>query len=104
MKKQGLDLSSWTKSLRISLRFNLICLVGFLLAWLIFWEAVPSLNRVGATALYNTVSSEPAILIVGAIATLGDIIWIPLVFCLYALRKSSYDWTSSLVLAVATVI
>jgi undecaprenyl-diphosphatase len=43
------------------------------------------------------------IFIVGSIATVGDVVWIPLVFYLYVFRKDPYDWTSSLVLAVAMV-
>jgi len=100
---KDLDLVSWIKSLRASLPVVLVCLVGFLLAWLIFWQIAPSLNRSGAIVLYNLVSTNTAILIVGGIATLGDVIWAPLVFYQYVFRKDSYDWTSALVLAVAMV-
>jgi undecaprenyl-diphosphatase len=101
--RQGFDLGSWIDSLWSSLRIVLVCLVGFLLAWLIFWHIAPSLNRSGATALYNLVSNGTAIFIIGTIATIGDDIWIPLVFYLYVFRKDPYDWTSSLLLAVAMV-
>jgi len=61
------------------------------------------LNKSGAIILYSLVQSDTAILIVGGIATLGDVIWVPLVFYQYVFRKNPYDWTSSLVLAVAIV-
>src|SRR5947199_7952646 len=99
----GLDLTSWVRSLRGSLRVIMVCLVGFLLAWLVFWQLAPSLNKNGAIALYSLVQSDTAILIVGVIATLGDVIWVPLVFYQYVFRRDHYDWTSSLVLAVAIV-
>jgi hypothetical protein len=81
--RRGLDLGSWIKSLQSSLQIILVCIVGFLLSWLIFWHIAPSLNTNGATALYNLVSNNTAIFIIGIIATIGDVIWIPLVFYLY---------------------
>ena len=99
----GLDLTSWVRSLRTSLPVIMVCLVGFLLAWLVFWQLATSLNKNGAIALYSLVQSDTAILIVGGIATLGDVIWVPLVFYQYVFRRDPYDWTSSLVLAVAIV-
>src|SRR6266704_3753448 len=99
----GPDLTSWARSLRASLRVILVCLVGFLLAWLVLCQLAPSLNTSGAIALYSLVQSDAAILIVGSIATLGDVIWIPLVFYEYVFRRDPYNWTSSLVLAVAIV-
>src|SRR5881409_522482 len=76
----GLDLTSWVRSLRASLRVIMVCLVDFLLAWLVFWQLATSLNKNGAIALYSLVRSDTAILILGGIATLGDVIWVPLVF------------------------
>src|SRR5713101_3377092 len=102
-KQQRLDLESWAKALRLSARTITVCIVGFFLAWLIFWKLAPSLNRDGATFLYNATSNNLALFTVYGIATLGDIIWIPLVFYLYVFRRDAPDWTSSLVLAVAMV-
>jgi undecaprenyl-diphosphatase len=99
----GVDLRSWMRALQASVWIVLFCVVGFLLAWLIFWQIAPSLNRSGATGLYGVISGNTAILIAGGIATIGDDIWIPLVFYLYVFRRDPYDWTSSLVLAVAMV-
>jgi len=102
-KRQGLDLESWAKALRLSARTITICVIGFFLAWLIFWKFAPWLNNDGATSLYNATNNNLALLTVYGIATLGDIIWIPLVFYLYVFRRDTQDWTSSLVLAVAMV-
>jgi undecaprenyl-diphosphatase len=77
--------------------------VGFLLSWIIFWQIDPTLNRAGATALYNLVSGNTSIAVIGWIAALGDSVWFPVVFYLYVLRRDSYDWTSATVLAVAIV-
>jgi undecaprenyl-diphosphatase len=101
--RRGFDLRSWIKGSKSSIRIFLACLVGFLLSWLVLWHIAPSINNDGATALYNLVTSNTAIIIVGSIATIGDLVWIPLVFYLYVFRKDPYDWTSSLVLAVAMV-
>lgn len=101
--KRGFDIDSWIGSLRSSLKTTLICVFGIFLSWLVFWELVPGWNRSGATSLYDLVSGNASVFIVGCIATVGDLIWIPLVFYLYVFRKSQYDWTSSLVLAVASI-
>ena len=101
--RSGLDLRSWTESLRQSYKIVVICLAGFILSWLILWHVVPSWNRSTTTVLYNLVSGNIEILTVGTIATIGDDIWIPLVFFLYVFRREQYDWTSALVMAVAMV-
>jgi len=100
-KRQRLDLESWAKALKLSARTITVCIIGFFLAWLIFWKLAPSLNSDGAMSLYNATTNNLALLTVYGIATLGDVIWIPLVFYLYVFRRDARDWTSSLVLAVA---
>lgn len=102
-RRQSLDLESWAEALRLSARIITICVIGFFLAWLVFWKLAPWLNSDGATALYNATADNLALLPVYGVATLGDIIWIPLVFYLYVFRRDARDWTSSLVLAVAMV-
>lgn len=102
-RRQGLDLESWAKALRLSAKTITICVLGFFLAWLLFWKLAPWLNSDGTTYLYNATTNSLALLAVYGIATLGDIIWIPLVFYLYVFRRDAQDWTSSLVLAVAMV-
>ena len=102
-RRQGLDLESWAKALRLSARTITICVIGFFLAWFVFWKLAPWLNSDGATSLYNATANNLALLTVYGIATLGDIIWIPIVFYLYVFRRDAQDWTSSLVLAVSMV-
>lgn len=102
-KDRGFDLRSWISCLQADLPIVVLCMLGFLLAWLIFWEIDASLNNTGAVALYSLVSNNSGIQFVGGIATLGNSIWIPFVFYLYVLRRGQYDWTSALVLAVAMV-
>ncbi|MBO0888403.1 phosphatase PAP2 family protein [Candidatus Bathyarchaeota archaeon] len=102
-KDRGFDLRSWIQCLQADLPIVVLCITGFLLAWLIFWEIDASLNKNGAVALYSLVSNNLGIQSVGGVATLGNSIWIPFVFYLYVLRRGQYDWTSALVLAVAMV-
>jgi len=54
-------------------------------------------------ALYRSISTDTLVPIIYGIATVGDLIWVPLVFWLYVFRKDSNEWTSSLILAVAMV-
>ena len=103
ISRRGFDGKSWLTSLRASIWITIVCVVGFLLAWLVLWQGAPSWNRAGAIAFYNLLSSSPSIFIVGCIATVGDDIWIPLVFYLYVFRKDQHDWNSALILAVAMV-
>ena len=99
--RSRLDLRSWIEGLRRSYKIVFVCLAGFTLSWLILWYVVPSWNRITTTVLYNLVSGNVEIFTVGTIATIGDDIWIPLVFSLYVFRREQYDWTSALVIAVA---
>ena len=101
--RAGLDLRSWAKSLRVSKRIILICIVGFILALLGLRILGTPADTYLALAFYHSISSDTFVPLIFGIATLGDIIWVPLVFWLYVFRKDSNDWTSSLILAVATV-
>jgi len=56
-----------------------------------------------AIALYRSISSDTLVPLIYGIATVGDLIWVPLVFWLYVFRKDSNEWTGSLILAVAMV-
>jgi membrane-associated phospholipid phosphatase len=101
--RPGLDTTSWAKSLRASSRIILTCVIGIILAWLILRVVAPSADSNIVTALYNSTSGDTSLLIIYGIATVGDLIWVPLVFWLYVFRKDSNEWTSSLILAVAMV-
>jgi undecaprenyl-diphosphatase len=56
-----------------------------------------------AISLYRSISGDTLVPLIYGIATVGDLIWAPLVFWLYVFRKDSNEWTSSLILAVAMV-
>jgi undecaprenyl-diphosphatase len=99
----GLDLRSWAKSLRAAERVILICIVGFVLALLGLRILGTSADTYLSIALYNLISGNTLVPLIYGIATVGDLIWVPLVFWLYVFRKDSHEWTSSLILAVAMV-
>ncbi len=99
----GLDLRSWAKSLRAAKRVILICIIGFVLALLGLRILGTSADSYLSIALYNLISGNTLLPIIYGIATVGDLIWVPLVFWLYVFRKDSNEWTSSLILAVAMV-
>jgi len=101
--KSGLDTASWAKSLRASSRIILTCAIGIALAWLVLRVVAPSADSNIVTALYNSTSGGTSLPIIYWIATVGDLIWGPLVFWLYVFPKDSNEWTSSLILAVAMV-
>ena len=99
----GLDLRSWAKSLRAAERVILICIIGFVLALLGLRIIGTSADSYLSIAIYNLISGNTLVPIIYGIATVGDLIWVPLVFWLYVFRKDSNEWTSSLILAVAMV-
>ena len=101
--RAGLDLRSWAKSLRASKRIILICIVGFILALLGLRILGTPADTYLALAFYHSLSSDSFVPLIFGIATLGDLIWVPLVFWLYVFRNDSSEWTSSLILAVAMV-
>src|SRR5690242_1753670 len=99
----GLDARLWAKSLKASQRIILICILGFALALLGLRLLGTSADSYIATSLYHSIPNDLAPLVYG-IATVGDLIWVPLVFWLYVFRKDNHEWTSSLILAVAMVL
>src|SRR2546427_2555473 len=101
--RKGRDLRSWAKSLRASYRIILLCLIGFILALLGLRILGTSADTYLALAFYHSISSDTFVPLIFGIATLGDLIWVPLVFWLYVFRKDSNEWTSSLIMAVAMV-
>src|SRR6266513_4081785 len=101
--RAGLDLRSWAKSLRASHPIIQIFIVRFVLAFLGMRILGTPANTYLALAFYHSLSSDSFVPLIFGIATLVDIIWVPLVFWLYVFRKDSNEWTSSLILAVAMV-
>src|SRR5262252_1345583 len=102
--RAGLDALSWAKSLRSSYRVILSCIVGFLLSWLVLRILAPSIDNALTIDLYNSTSDSTALRALFWIGTIGDLIWIPMVFWLYVFRKDRQEWTSALVLAVAMMV
>jgi undecaprenyl-diphosphatase len=101
--RAGLDLRSWIKSLRAAERIILVCIAGFVLALLGLRILGTSADTYVSIAFYNLISSNTLVPLIYGIATVGDLIWVPLVFWLYVFRNDSNEWTSSLILAVAMV-
>jgi undecaprenyl-diphosphatase len=101
--RAGLDLRSWAKGLRNAKRIILICITGIVLSLLGLRILGTSADTYLAIALYHSISGSALVTLFYGIATVGDLIWVPLVFWLYVFRRDSNEWTSSLVLAVAMV-
>ena len=101
--RAGLDLRSWAKSLRLAKQIILICIAGFVLALLGLRILGTSTDTSIATSLYRSISGDTLVPLVFGVATVGDLIWAPLIFWLYVFRKDSNEWNSSLILAVAMV-
>jgi undecaprenyl-diphosphatase len=101
--RAGLDLRSWAESLRVAKRIILVCVAGIVLALLGLRILGTSADTYLLLALYNSISGNTLVPIIYGIATLGDLVWVPLVFWLYVFRTDSNEWTSSLILAVAMV-
>jgi membrane-associated phospholipid phosphatase len=101
--RAGLDLRSWAKSLRDAKRIILICIIGFILALLGLRILGTSADTYLSIAFYDLVSGNTLVPLIYGIATVGDLVWVPLVFWLDVFRKDSNEWTSSLILAVAMV-
>jgi len=101
--KAGLDLRSWAKGLRLAKQIILICIAGFVLALLGLRILGTSTDTSIAISLYRSISGDTLVPLVFGVATVGDLIWAPLIFWLYVFRKDSNEWNSSLILAVAMV-
>jgi undecaprenyl-diphosphatase len=103
LERSGLDLRSWAIGLRAAKRVTLACVAGFAVSLVGLRLLGTSVDTYVAIAFYNSVSTSAFVSLAYGIATVGDLIWVPLVFWLYIFRKDSNEWTSSLILAVAMV-
>ncbi len=99
----GLDGKSWFQALRSSARIIILGLVGIILAWALLRIASPGTDHDAALALYNTGAGETVARAWWGIASIGDLIWVPLIFWLYVFRNNKHEWTSAVILAVAMV-
>ena len=101
LSRSEVDTKSWLLSLRGSAPVILAGMVGIGLSWLGLRVLSKQPDRDLALALYS-LGSNPSILYIAlAMATIGNVIWVPLVFWLYVFRKNRHEWTSAAVLAVA---
>jgi undecaprenyl-diphosphatase len=100
--RAGLDLRSWAKSLASSRTVVLVCIVGFGVA-VVLRTLGTSVDSNLASGMYNLISQGTLITVLYGIATVGDLIWAPLVFWLFVFRKEMNESTSALLLAVAIV-
>jgi len=99
-----LDARSWIRSLRASAKIVLVCLAGFFLSWLVLRVLVFPADKDATLAIYNAGSYSAVAFLAWVIASVGNAVWMPLVFWLYVLRNNKYGWTSAILFAVAIVL
>ncbi len=99
-----LDYKSWLRSIRASAKVLLICLAGFLLSLLVLRVLAFSVDKDVALAVFNTGSDRTVAYLAWVVASVGENIWIPLVFWLYVFRNNRYGWTSAVLFAVAIIL
>lgn len=99
-----LDSKSWIRSLRGSAKIVLVCLAGFLLSWLVLRVLAFPVDKDLTRAIYNAGSDPTVAFLAWVIASIGNAIWMPLVFWLYVFRDNRYGWTSAVLFAVAIVL
>ena len=100
--RAGLDLKSWAQSLEASRSVVLVCVIGFSVA-VVLRTLGTSADSDLASGMYHLISQGTLITALYGVATVGDLIWAPLIFWLYVLRKDNSESTSALLLAVAMV-
>jgi undecaprenyl-diphosphatase len=100
--RAGLDLRSWAKSLAASWTVIIVCVVGFAVA-LVLRTLGTYADSDLASGMYHLVSQGMLITALYGIATVGDLIWAPLIFWLFVFRKDANESTTALLLAVAIV-
>lgn len=99
----GLDRKSWLQALKSSTRIIILGLAGIILAWAILRIASPGTDHDAALALFHTGSNDTVASAWWTIASVGDLIWVPLIFWLYVFRNNKHEWTTAVILAVAIV-
>lgn len=102
ISRAGLDARSWLVSLRASWRSIIIGLAGFLLSLMILRGPAFEADKSATLAVYYNGSG--AALAAWLVASVGHALWMPLAFWLYVFRKGRYEWTSAVLIAVATIL
>jgi undecaprenyl-diphosphatase len=102
--KRGLDLHTWWHGFKEYAEIIIVCIAGTFFAWLFLRILFPSADKAGVLAIYNLgVTNTVLDDVAGDTATVGDLVWIPLVFWLYVFRKEKQNWHSAAILAVAMI-
>ena len=70
---------------------------------LVFRTIGTTVDTDAATGLYQLISQGISVTVIYGIATVGDLIWAPLIFWLYVFRRDRNESNSALILAVAIV-
>lgn len=102
ISRAGLDPRSWLVSLRASSRVIVICAAGFFLSWLVLRVLTFPTDQALMLAIYDAGGSVA--LAAWTVASVASVLWMPMVFWLYVFRKNRYEWTSAVLIAVATII
>lgn len=102
--RSELDARSWIRSLRASAKIVLVCIAGFFLSWLVLRVLVFPADKDATLAIYNAGSDSAVAFLAWVIASVGNAVWMPLVFWLYVFRNNKYGWTSAILFAVAIVL
>jgi len=100
--RAGLDARSWLVSLWSSRRIIISGLAGFLFSLLILRGPAFEVDKAATLAVYD--AGAGLALPAWVVASVGHLLWMPLAFWLYVFRKDRYEWTSAVLIAVATVL
>jgi len=102
LSRAGLDAKSLLKALIASKLAVVVGLAGFFLSWLFLRVLAFSVDSDATLAIYN--AGAGAAFVAWVVANVGNALWMPLVLWLYVLRKNRYEWTSAVLVAVATIL
>jgi len=98
----GLDARTWLVSLWSSRRIIISGLAGFSFSLLILRGPAFEVDKAATLAVYD--AGAGLALAAWAVASVGHLLWMPLAFWLYVFRKDRHEWTSAVLIAVATVL
>lgn len=102
ISRAGLDAKSWLISLKASWRIIVVGLAGFLISLVVLRGPAFEADKAATSAVYNAGSDFAWTAWV--VASVGYALWMPLTFWLYTFRKDRYEWTSAILIAMATIL